>query len=103
LQSRFKNETGGLSGKPLLEISNQVLKNVFNLTKGQIPIIAVGGISSASDAYEKIKLGASMVQIYSAFIYQGFELVEKIKKDLDGMLRKDGFKNIKDAIGTKNQ
>ncbi|MFT7099121.1 MAG: dihydroorotate dehydrogenase [Rickettsiales bacterium] len=103
LQSKYQNETGGLSGKPVSEISNQVLKNIYLLTKGQIPIIAVGGISCANDAYEKIKLGASLIQIYSAFIYQGFELVEKIKKDLNELLKKDGFENIKDAIGTKNK
>jgi dihydroorotate dehydrogenase len=99
LQSKFKTETGGLSGKPVLELSNQALKNIYQLTKGQISIIAVGGISSAADAYQKIKLGASLVQIYSAFIYQGFELVEQIKKELDEMVKKDGLKNITDAVG----
>lgn len=94
LKSKFKNEVGGLSGKPLFEPSNEVLKNVYKLTKGQIPIIAVGGISSANDVYTKLKLGASLVQIYSSFIYQGFELVEKIKKDLDELIKKDGLKNI---------
>lgn len=99
LNSKYKNEAGGLSGKPLFEASNQVLKNIYQLTKGQIPIIGVGGIASAEDAYTKIKCGASLVQIYSAFIYQGFELVEKIKKELDGKLQKDGIKNIRDAVG----
>lgn len=98
LKSKFKNEVGGLSGKPLFEASNEVLKNIYKLTKGQIPIIAVGGISSASDVYTKLKLGASLVQIYSAFIYQGFELVEKIKKDLDELIKKDGLKNISEII-----
>ena len=104
LCSKYKNEIGGLSGKPLFELSNQVLKNIYILTKGQIPIVAAGGISSANDVYHKIKLGASLVQIYSAFIYQGFSLVEKIKKELDDLLKKDGFKNISEAIGfgTKN-
>ncbi len=100
LQSKFKNETGGLSGKPLLTLSNAVLRNIYKLTKGQIPIVAAGGISSAEDAYKKIQLGASLVQIYSAFIYQGFEMVEKVKKELDELLKKDGFEKISDAIGT---
>lgn len=105
LKSEFKNETGGLSGKPLFELSNAVLKNIYRLTKGQIPIIAAGGVSSARDAYTKIKLGASLVQIYSAFIYQGFELVEEIKKDLDLLLKKDGFEKLSDVVGIdiKNQ
>jgi dihydroorotate dehydrogenase len=101
LQSKFKDETGGLSGKPLLKMSNQVLSNIYQLTKGKIPIIAVGGISSAQDVYMKLKLGASLVQIYSAFIYQGFGLVEEIKKQLDEMVRKDGFKNVNDVIGSE--
>jgi dihydroorotate dehydrogenase len=99
LHSIYKNQTGGLSGKPLFTASNAVLKNIYKLTKGEIPIIGVGGVSSAVEAYEKIKYGASLIQIYSAFIYQGFELVEKIKQDLDDLLRRDGFANIKQAIG----
>ena len=92
-------ETGGLSGKPLFEKSNEVLRNFYHLTDGKIPLIGVGGISSAQDAYTKIKNGASLIQIYSAFIYQGFSLVEEIKKQLSENLKKDGFKNISEAIG----
>jgi dihydroorotate dehydrogenase len=92
-------ESGGLSGKPLFEKSNEVLRNFYRLTDGKIPLIGVGGISSAQDAYTKIKNGASLVQIYSAFIYQGFALVEEIKKQLSENLEKDGFKNISEAIG----
>lgn len=80
LKSAKATETGGLSGAPLFQKSNEVLKNFYKFTNGQIPIIGVGGISSAADAYEKIKCGASLIQIYSAFIYQGFGLVEKIKE-----------------------
>ena len=92
-------ESGGLSGKPLFEKSNEVLRNFYRLTDGKIPLIGVGGISSAQDAYIKIKNGASLVQIYSAFIYQGFALVEEIKKQLSENLKKDSFKNISEAIG----
>ena len=92
-------ESGGLSGKPLFEKSNEVLRNFYRLTDGKIPLIGVGGISSAQDAYTKIKNGASLVQIYSAFIYQGFALVEETKKQLSENLKKDGFKNITEAIG----
>lgn len=99
LISQQKNEAGGLSGKPLFEKSNQVLKNIHELTEGKIPLIGVGGIASAQDAYTKIKCGASLIQIYSAFIYQGFELAQKIKKELDELLKKDGFKNISEAVG----
>ena len=99
LISKYKSETGGLSGKPLFESSNAVLKNIYKLTNKQIPIIGVGGIASGKDAYQKIRYGASLVQIYSAFIYQGFELTEEIKRELDELLRQDGFENITQAIG----
>ncbi len=99
LQSEYKTQAGGLSGKPLFEISNVVLQNIYQFTKGKIPIIASGGVSSGLEAYHKIKLGASLVQIYSAFIYQGFGLVEKVKKDLDECVKKDGFQNISQAVG----
>jgi dihydroorotate dehydrogenase len=99
LQSLSASESGGLSGKPLFEKSNEVLGNFYRLTNGKIPLIGVGGIFSAADAYKKIRLGASLVQIYSAFIYEGFGLVEKIKADLTSILAKDGFNNIRDAVG----
>jgi dihydroorotate dehydrogenase len=100
LKSPKSIEIGGLSGKPLFEKSNEVLRNFYRLTEGRIPLIGVGGISSAQDAYIKIKNGASLIQIYSAFIYQGFSLVEKIKKQLSENIKKDGFKNISEAIGS---
>lgn len=99
LSSPNANEVGGLSGKPLFAKSNEVLKNFYKFTEGKIPLIGVGGISSAADVYEKIKCGASLVQIYSAFIYEGFSLVERAKKELSAMVAKDGFKNISQAIG----
>ena len=99
LKSSKSVEIGGLSGKPLFEKSTEVLRNFYRLTDGKIPLIGVGGISKANEAYAKIKNGASLVQIYSAFIYQGFGLVEDIKKQLSENLKKDGFKNISEAIG----
>jgi len=99
LQSKYASETGGLSGAPLFQKSNEVLKNFYRFTDGRIPLIGVGGIASAADAYEKIKCGASLVQIYSAFIYQGFGLVEEIKKELSELVKKDGFNNISEAVG----
>ncbi len=102
LRSQHASQSGGLSGAPLFQKSNEVLKNFYKFTGGKIPLIGVGGISSAEDAYEKIKCGASLIQIYSAFIYQGFGLVEKIKKDLSKKLIQDGFKNISEVVGTQN-
>lgn len=99
LHSAYKTELGGLSGKPLFTKSTQILRQFYQLTKGEIPLIGVGGITSGKDAYTKIKNGASLVQIYSALIYQGFAMVEEIKKYLAENLEKDGFKNISEAIG----
>lgn len=101
LKSKNRQEIGGLSGKPLFEISNQILKNFSIQTNGQIPIIAAGGISSGLDAFEKICFGATLVQIYSSLIYQGFGLVEKIKAELNELLTQKGFKSISAAIGSK--
>jgi dihydroorotate dehydrogenase len=99
LVSRFRQEAGGLSGKPLLEPSTHALKEMYRYTKGKVPIIGVGGIASGLDAYTKIRAGASLVQLYSALVYEGFGLVPRIQQELAGLLRRDGFKNIKEAIG----
>mgnify|MGYP001180436221 CR=1 FL=1 len=94
-------ETGGLSGPPLFHLSNILLEKTYRLTKGKVPIIGVGGISSANDAYEKIALGASLIQIYTALVYKGPRVVCDILKGMEELLKRDGFKNIKDAIGHK--
>ncbi len=94
-------EEGGLSGAPLFTLSTKVLGEIYKLTSGKIPIIGVGGISSPQDAYDKICAGASLVQVYSALIYQGFGLVRRINAELPTFLARDGFKNISEAVGTK--
>ncbi|MFM7556982.1 MAG: dihydroorotate dehydrogenase (quinone), partial [Alphaproteobacteria bacterium] len=99
LLSSLQNEAGGLSGKPLFAKSTEILKQFYQLTSGRIPLIATGGISSKEDALQKIRNGASLVQIYSAFIYQGFGLVEEIKKHLSNELEKNNLKNISQLIG----
>lgn len=92
-------ETGGLSGCPLFAMSNQVLSDMYRLTDGKIPIIGVGGIASPQDAYTKIRNGASLVQLYTALIYQGLSLVRSINNELPQLLARDGFKHISEAIG----
>lgn len=101
LRSKYKNETGGLSGKPLFSKSNEVLRNFYKFTEGKIPLIGVGGIASGVDAYEKIKCGASLVQIYSAFVYQGFGMVERVKKELSELVAMDGLRNVAEAVGVE--
>ena len=99
LKSSFKNEVGGLSGTPLFLKSTLMLKKMYSLTNGQIPLIGVGGISNGFECYEKIKAGASLVQLYTAIIYKGPQIISKIKLDLTNSLKTDGYKNVKEAIG----
>ncbi len=99
LKSKYSSEAGGLSGKSLYELSNQAIKDMYKLTEGHIPIIGVGGIDSAEAAYNKIKCGASLVQVYSGLIYHGLALVPEILAGVSKLLSKDGYKHISEAVG----
>ncbi|MDX2072818.1 MAG: quinone-dependent dihydroorotate dehydrogenase [Alphaproteobacteria bacterium] len=99
LQSSLHGEQGGLSGAPLFALSTEVLARMYVLTKGAIPLVGVGGISTAQDAYKKIRAGASLVQLYTALVYQGFGVVRDIVEGLPVLLAKDGFAHISDAVG----
>lgn len=101
LKSGNREQRGGLSGRPLLSLSTETLRDIYRLSQGQIPLIGVGGISSAEDAYEKIRAGATLVQLYSALVYQGFGLVRSINEGLVALLERDGFSHLRQAIGTK--
>ena len=94
-----KGERGGLSGKPLFKRSTELLRRVYGLTGGKIPLIGVGGIASGADAYAKIRAGASLVQLYTALVYAGPSLIVKIKRDLATLLQRDGFPTLTAAIG----
>lgn len=100
LKSASRGESGGLSGAPLFEKSTRVLAQLSQLTDGKLPLIGVGGISSAQDAYAKIRAGASAVQFYTAMVYQGIGLAARMAQDLDALLQRDGFASVKDAVGT---
>lgn len=97
---KYVNENGGLSGEPLRNQSTQLIAQMYKLTKGNIPIIGVGGIASGADAYEKIEAGASFVQIYTALVYEGPGLVDQIKSELSNILHEKGYSNVKDAVGS---
>jgi len=103
LRSRHKSEAGGLSGRPLFTLSTEVLGKMYRLTKGEVPLIGVGGISSAEDALAKIRAGASLVALYSALIYQGPGLVSRIKARLPELLRAQGFSRLGDAVGADHR
>jgi dihydroorotate dehydrogenase len=92
---------GGLSGKPLTTRATQMIADLYQLTHGRIPLIGVGGIFSAQDAWEKICAGASLVQLYTGFIYKGPRIVRQINEELVDILRREGFANIEAAIGSR--
>ena len=100
LASDHRDQTGGLSGQPLFEKSTRVLARLSQLTKGDIPLIGVGGIGSAEQAYQKLRAGASAVQLYTALVFGGLSLVEEIVEDLDDRLAADGFASVAEAVGT---
>ena len=101
LASAHRDEKGGLSGAPLFEKSTRVLAKLSKLTAGNaLPLIGVGGVSNADQAYAKIKAGASAVQLYTALVFGGMALVKEIVTVLDALLERDGFANVADAVGT---
>ena len=99
LTSPHRNEAGGLSGRPLFELSTRVLADFARLTRGQVTLVGVGGVANGEDAYAKIRAGASLVQLYTAMIYEGPGLIGRIKRDLAARLRADGFRSVADAVG----
>ena len=99
LRDKNRLEKGGLSGEPLFDSSTELVRDMYSLTKGRIPLIGVGGISSGDQAYAKIRAGASLVQLYSSMIYQGPIIASKVSEELAFLLRKDKFANISEAIG----
>ena len=96
---KLTSQTGGLSGVPLRDLSTVKIRQIYRLTKGQLPIVGVGGVFSGQDAYEKIKAGASLIQIYTALAYQGPPVVRKINRELAQLLKQDGYSNVKQAVG----
>ncbi len=103
LRSAFRNEAGGLSGPPLMNKATACLAALYRFTQGKLPIIGCGGIASGVDAYAKIRAGASLVQLYSALVFQGPGLVGRIKRELAARLRADGFKSVAAAVGADHR
>tara|TARA_B100000029_G_scaffold376953_1_gene371569 strand:- start:1208 stop:2254 length:1047 start_codon:yes stop_codon:yes gene_type:complete len=99
LTSELKKEEGGLSGDPLRKISTNIIKKFYKKLNTKIPIIGVGGVNSGKSAYEKILAGASLLQLYTGFVYRGPSAAKDIKKELVQILKDEGIKNIKDAVG----
>lgn len=99
LSSAARNEQGGLSGAPLRAPALRMMREVYGLSEGRLPLIGVGGIASADDAYERIRAGASLLQVYTGFVYRGPRLIEEITSGLAERLKADGLNHIQDAVG----
>ncbi|MEX0970073.1 MAG: quinone-dependent dihydroorotate dehydrogenase [Paracoccaceae bacterium] len=100
LASPHRAEAGGLSGAPLFEPSTRILAQLSLRLEGKTPLVGVGGIATGAQAYEKIRAGASAVQLYSALVYGGIGLVNTIARDLDALLVRDGYASVADAVGS---
>jgi dihydroorotate dehydrogenase len=103
LRSANAGERGGLSGAPIFEMANEMLRTVYGETGGRIPLIGVGGIMSGEDAWTKIRAGASLVQLYTGLVYAGPGLIAEIRHTLAGRLAKEGFAGIADAVGSEHR
>ncbi|MFM7349617.1 MAG: quinone-dependent dihydroorotate dehydrogenase [Erythrobacter sp.] len=101
LRSHHAGETGGLSGAPLRKLATQRLRDFRKATGGAIPLVGVGGIATAEHAWERIRAGASLVQLYSAMVYEGPGLGATIVRGLERLMRRDGFANIAEAVGSE--
>ena len=97
------NESGGLSGRPLQTKSTEVIAKIYKYTKGKMPIIGVGGIFTAEEAFEKIAAGACLIQAYTGFVYQGISFARDINFGLKKMLKERGFNKLDDAVGSQNK
>lgn len=100
LASAAAHEPGGLSGEPLRIASTELIRTMYRLTAGKIPIVGVGGIASGADAWDKIRAGASLVQIYTALAYSGPGLVAQIKRELLDCMARDRIASVADAVGS---
>jgi len=99
LRSPNGPQPGGLSGRPITEMVTKFIRHIYQITQGRLPIIGVGGIFNAQDAYEKIKAGANAVQIYTGWVFEGPGAVKRINKGLIRLLERDGLKHISEAVG----
>ena len=100
LRSRHAGEQGGLSGAPLKSLALDALRAFRSASGSEIPLIGVGAIETVDDAWERIRAGASLIQLYSAMVYEGPHIATRIARDLAGRLKRDGFSNIAEAVGT---
>ncbi|KAL7535475.1 hypothetical protein ACHAXR_006509 [Thalassiosira sp. AJA248-18] len=103
LLSKHKHESGGLSGAPIKDRSTECIRTMYKFTNGRIPIIGVGGVGSGRDAYDKLKAGASLIQVYSMMVYEGPGVVSRIRKELADILVENGYKSVEDVVGSDQE
>lgn len=103
LRSAAKDEAGGVSGRPLRDLTTRVIRALWGLTRGRLPIIGVGGIFTPEDAYEKIKAGASLVELYTGFVYGGPAMPRRVIAGLRALLARDGLATVQQAVGIDNR
>lgn len=103
LQDPHKSEVGGLSGQPLKDLATRTVSEMYSLTKGKVLIVGIGGVASGQDALDKIRAGASLVQLYTALTYQGPPVVTKIKRELEHLLKEQGFSSVSEAVGADHR
>jgi dihydroorotate dehydrogenase len=101
LRSAAAGETGGLSGAPLRDLALARLRDFRKATGGALPLIGVGGIATADDAWARIRAGASLVQLYTAMVYEGPGIARAITRGLEALMRRDGFASIAEAVGSE--
>ncbi|OYD08214.1 quinone-dependent dihydroorotate dehydrogenase [Paludifilum halophilum] len=99
LKNPLKKEEGGMSGKPLAPLSTKMIRHLYRISEGRMPIIGVGGIFTGDDAYEKIRAGACLIQVYTGMIYRGPSIAREINRELLHRLEKDGYDHISEAVG----
>jgi dihydroorotate dehydrogenase len=100
LKSPVGHEPGGLSGRPITTRVTSFISHIYKITRGRLPIIGVGGIFTAEDAYDKITAGANAVQIYTGFVYEGPAAVKRINRGLLRLMERDGVKSVAEAVGS---
>lgn len=103
LISDKRNETGGLSGLPIRDLSTECIRKMYELTEGKVFLVGIGGVGSGHDVYEKLKAGASVVQIYSRMVYEGPGLVSRIRKELSELMKENGQSRIEDVVGLDHE
>ena len=103
LKNPARDQSGGLSGAPLFTPSTELLRDMYRRTEGRMPLIGVGGVASGAAAYAKIRAGASLVQLYTALIFEGPGLILRIKRELVALLKNDGFARVSDAVGVEHR